>query len=109
LLEAKGLTGSPRHGQVGASRVVSLFAYGPAAGTLGGTADFLDRSRAGQAEILNMGASSGAAGTVGGRTRFRQASNAESAVITSFGGAAFSAPGGSLQFADDASAGAATL
>lgn len=81
----------------------------PVAGSAGGSAEFRDRSRAGEVTIYNAGASSGAPGTLGGRTSFSNASSAQSATVVSYGGVASGTFGGSLQFADDASAGAATL
>ncbi|HEV7868378.1 MAG TPA: autotransporter-associated beta strand repeat-containing protein [Chthoniobacteraceae bacterium] len=83
---------------------------GPNPGGVGGTTDFLDRSRAGAATINNSGASSGAAGTLGGRTFFRGNSNAESANIFASGGSQeIGAPGGFVEFSGASTAAGATL
>lgn len=79
-------------------------------GSAGGTTEFRDHARAGQVTIYNHGAGAGAPGTLGGRTSFFNNSSAEVALIVSRGGSTeFSAPGGSVQFRDDASAASATF
>ena len=80
-----------------------------AAGTVGGTTEFRDRSRAGQVTLLNYGAQAAGPGTLGGATIFSGQASAENADISSLSGGVLDAPGGTVRFEGGSTAGTATL
>ncbi len=95
----------------GSGLIITNFVAGESGvtGTVGGTTEFRDRSRAGQVTLVNQGALVAGAGTVGGATLFSGQASAEAADITSYGSGTSGAPGGSLRFEGASTADGATL
>ncbi|MEO8923297.1 MAG: autotransporter-associated beta strand repeat-containing protein [Caldimonas sp.] len=81
----------------------------PSAFSSGGVTEFHDRSHAGQATISNGGAAPSSALNLGGQTVFLDVSSADSATIENAGGYGAGTTGGSTRFANNSSAGNATL